>query len=76
MCQHLVKQCKTKIFSLYLFGKVSQLTNKIPSCDVLYAKKDFMPYIIYLRVTLGKTLCMRRDPKERINLSVFHCISI
>jgi hypothetical protein len=30
--------------------------------------------IIYLRVTLGKILCMRRE--QIINLSVFHCISI
>jgi hypothetical protein len=65
MCQHLVKQCKTEIFSLYLFGKVSLLTNRIPSCDVFYVKKAFMHYIIYLWVTSGTTLCMRRDQKEK-----------
>jgi hypothetical protein len=37
------------------------LTNKIPICDIFYAKKAFMHYIIYLRVTSGKTLCMRRE---------------
>ena len=64
----------TEISGLKLFGKVFLLTNRIPICDVLYAKKAFMHYIIYLRVTSGKTLCMRRE--QRINLSVFHCISI
>jgi hypothetical protein len=64
----------TEISSLYLFGKVSLLTNRIPNCDVSYAKKAFMHYIIYLRVTSGKTLCMRRE--QKINLSVFNCISI
>jgi hypothetical protein len=38
------------------------------------AIKAFMHYVIYLRVTSGKTLCMRRE--ERINLSMFCCISI
>jgi hypothetical protein len=74
MCQHLVEQCITEIYSLKSFGKVLLLTNKIPICDVLCAKKAFMHYIIYLRVTSGKTLCMRRE--QRINLSMFHCISI
>jgi hypothetical protein len=32
-----------------------------------------MHYIIYLRVTSGKTLCMRRE--QRINLSMFYIIS-
>jgi hypothetical protein len=64
----------TEIFGLYSFGKVSLLTNRIPSCDVFNAKKAFMHYIIYLRVTSGKTLCKRRE--QRINLSVFHCVSI
>jgi hypothetical protein len=50
------------------------LTNIIPICDIFYAKKAFMHYIIYLWVTSGKTLCMRRE--ERINLSMFCCISI
>jgi hypothetical protein len=31
-----------------------------------------MHYIIYFRVTSGKTLCMRRE--QIINLSMFHCI--
>jgi hypothetical protein len=60
----------TEISSHKLFGKVFFLTNRIPICDVFYAKKTFMHYIIYLRVTSGKTLCMRKD--ERIILSVFH----
>jgi hypothetical protein len=64
----------TKISSLYSIGKVSLLTNRIQSCDVFYAKKTFMHYIIYLQVTLGKTLCTRRE--QKINLSVFNCISI
>jgi hypothetical protein len=50
------------------------LTNIIPIYDVFYAKKTFMHYIIYLLVTSGKTLCMRRE--KRINLSVFYCTSI
>jgi hypothetical protein len=49
----------TEISGLKLFGNVFLLTNKIPICDVFYAKKAFMHYIIYLRVTSGKTLCMR-----------------
>jgi hypothetical protein len=44
-----------------LFGKVFLLTNRIPICDVFYAKKAFMHYIIYLRVTSGKTLCMKES---------------
>jgi hypothetical protein len=50
----------TEISGLKLFGKVFLLTNRIPICDVLYVKKDFMHYIIYLQVTSGKTLCMRK----------------
>jgi hypothetical protein len=64
----------TKISDLKSFGKVFLLTNKIPICDVFCAKKAFMHYIIYLRVTSGKSLCMRRE--QRINLSMFYCISI
>ena len=64
----------TEISDLKLFGKVFLLTNIIPICDIFYAKKAFMHYIIYLRVTSGKTLCMRRE--QKINLSVFHCSSI
>jgi hypothetical protein len=64
MCQHLVEQCMTEIFSLYSCGKVSLSTNRIPSCDVFYAKKAFMHYIICLRVTSGKTLCMRRESRK------------
>jgi hypothetical protein len=60
----------SEISSLYSFGKVSLLMNRIPSCDVFYAKKAFKHYIIYLQVTSGKILCMRRE--QRINLSVFH----
>jgi hypothetical protein len=64
----------TEISSLYSFGKVSLLTNIIPICDVFYGTKAFMHYIIYLRVTSSKIVCMRRE--HIINLSVFHCISI
>jgi hypothetical protein len=60
----------TEISSHKLFGKLFLLTNRVPICDVLYAKKAFMHYIIYLRVTSGKTLCMRKE--ERIILSVFY----
>ena len=45
-CQHLVEQCITEIYSLKSFGKVLLLTNKIPICDVFYAKRAFMHYII------------------------------
>jgi hypothetical protein len=65
----------TENSGLKLFGNVFLLTNKIPICDVFYAKKAFMHYIIYLRVTSGKTLCMR-EREQIINLFVFHCISI
>jgi hypothetical protein len=51
----------TEISSIYLSGKVSLPTNRIPTCDVFYDKKDFMHCIIYLQVTSGKTLCMRRE---------------
>jgi hypothetical protein len=64
----------TEISSLYSFGKVSLLMSRIPSCDAFYAKKAFMYYIIYLRVTSGKIFCMRTE--QRINLSVFYCISV
>jgi hypothetical protein len=64
----------TEISGLKSFGKDLLLTNIIPIYDVFYAKKAFMHYIIYLRVTSGKALCMRR--KQKIKLSVFHCISI
>jgi hypothetical protein len=49
----------TEISGLKLFGKVFLLTNRIPICDVFYAKKDFMHYIICLQVISYKTLCMR-----------------
>jgi hypothetical protein len=62
-----------EISSLYSFGKVILLTNRIPIC-LRCLKRAFMHYIIYLRVTSGKTLCMRRE--QIINLFVFHCISI
>jgi hypothetical protein len=32
-------------------------------CDIFYAKKAFMHYIICLRVTSDKTLCMRESKK-------------
>jgi hypothetical protein len=64
----------TEISDLKSFGKVFLFINIIPICDIFYAKKAFTHYIIYLRVTSGKTLCMRIE--QRINLSVFHCISI
>jgi hypothetical protein len=54
ICQHLVEQCITEIYSLKSFGKVLLLTNKIPICDVLCTKKAFMHYIIFIRVTSGK----------------------
>jgi hypothetical protein len=60
----------TEISSLYSFGKVILLTNRIPIRDVFYAEKAFMHYIIYLRVTSSKTLCMIRE--QIINLSVFY----
>jgi hypothetical protein len=50
----------TAISSLYSFGKVSLLTNRITSCDVFYAKKALMHDILYLRVTSSKTLRIRR----------------
>ena len=42
------KQYMTEISSLYSFGKVILLSNRIPICDVFYAEKAFMHYIIYL----------------------------
>jgi hypothetical protein len=42
MYQQLVGQYMTKISSLYSFGKVILLTNKISICDVFCAKKAFM----------------------------------
>ena len=60
----------TEISDLKSFGKVFLLTNIIPICDIFYAKKSFMHYIIYLRVTSSKTLCTRKE--ERIILSVFY----
>jgi hypothetical protein len=41
MCQHLVEQFITEIYSLKTFGKVVLLTNRIPMCDISYAKKAF-----------------------------------
>jgi hypothetical protein len=64
----------TKISDLKLFGMDFLLTNIIPIYDVFYAKKAFMHYIIYLLVTSGKTLCMRRE--QKVNLFVFNYISI
>jgi hypothetical protein len=58
----------TEISDLKSFGKVFLLTNIIPICDIFYAKKALMHYIIYLRATSGKILCMRRE--QRINLSM------
>jgi hypothetical protein len=49
-----------EIYNLKTFGKVILLTNRIPICDVFYAKKAFMHYIIFLRVTSGKNF-MREE---------------
>jgi hypothetical protein len=64
----------TEIFGLKSSGKDFLLTYIIPIYDVFYAKKAFMHYIIYLRVTSGKTLCTSTE--QRIIFFVFHCISI
>jgi hypothetical protein len=64
----------TEISSLYSFDKVSLLTNRIPCCDIFYAKKASCINIKFLQVTSGKTLCVRRE--QRINLSVFYIIFI
>jgi hypothetical protein len=62
-----------KIYSLKSFGKTFCLL--IESQFVLsYAKKAFMHYIIYLRVTSGKTLCIRRE--QRIIYLCFIGISL
>ena len=61
MCQQLVEQYMTEISSLYSFGKVILLTNRIPICDVFDAKKAFMHYITYLRVTSSKFMHERAD---------------
>jgi hypothetical protein len=39
MCQHLVEQFITEIYSLKTFGKVVLLTNRIPMCDISDAKR-------------------------------------
>jgi hypothetical protein len=54
----------TEISGLKTFGKDFFLTNIIPIYDVFYAKKAFMHYIICLRVTSGKTICMRRESRK------------
>jgi hypothetical protein len=77
LCNCCVRELLILARTWFAFGLPSKTgcdTNRIPICDVFYAKKAFMHYIIYLRVTSGKTLCMRRE--QRINLSVFHCILI
>jgi hypothetical protein len=53
----------TGISGLKSSGKDFLLTNIILIYDVFYAKKAFMHYIIYLRVTSGKTLCTRREQR-------------
>jgi hypothetical protein len=53
MCQHLVEQCMTEISSLYSFGKVFGLL--IESQFVIFSMPKRLPYIIYLRITSGKT---------------------
>jgi hypothetical protein len=64
----------TEIYGLKSSGKDFLLTNIIPIYDVFYAKKAFMHYIIYLRVTSGKTLCMRIE--QRIIYLCFIGISL
>jgi hypothetical protein len=61
MCQQLIEQYMNEISSLDLFGKVIVLTNRIPICDVFDAKKAFMHYITYLRVTSSKFMHERAD---------------
>jgi hypothetical protein len=39
MCQQLAEQYMTEISSLYSLGKIILLTNIIPICDVLCAKR-------------------------------------
>jgi hypothetical protein len=49
----------TEIYSLKLFGKAFCLLIESQFVMSSMPKKAFMHYIIYLRVTSGKTLCMR-----------------
>jgi hypothetical protein len=64
----------TEISDLKSFDKVFLLTNIIPICDIFYAKKAFIHYIIYIWVTSGKTLCTRRE--QRIIYLCFIGISL
>jgi hypothetical protein len=74
MCQHLVEQCITEIYSLKSFGKAFCLLIESQFVMFLCQKGFNALYYIHLRVTSGKSLCMRWE--QIINLSMFHCISI
>jgi hypothetical protein len=74
MCQHLVEQSMTEIYSVYSFGKVFCLLIESQLVMSLMPKRLSCINIDFLQVTSGKTLCMRRE--QRINLSVFYCISV
>jgi hypothetical protein len=48
MCQHLVEQCMTKIYSLKSFGKAFCLLIESQFVMSSMQKKAFMHYIIYI----------------------------
>ena len=62
MCQHLVEQCITKIYSLYSFGKDFCLL--IESQCVISSMPKRLSYIIYIQFTLGKTF-MHEERKQK-----------
>jgi hypothetical protein len=63
----------TEIYSLKSFGKAFCLL--IESQFVMSSMPKRLSCIIYLRFTSGETF-MHEEREQKINLSVFYCISI
>jgi hypothetical protein len=73
MCQHLVAQCMTKIYSIYSFGKVFCLL--IESQFVMYSMQKRLSCINIDFFRLLRVKIMHEERDQRINLSVFYNIS-
>jgi hypothetical protein len=65
----------TEIYSIYSFGKVFCLLIESQLVMSSMPKRLSCINIDFLQVTSGKTLCMKREREQGINLSLFYIIS-
>jgi hypothetical protein len=77
MCQHLVEQCMNEIYSIYSSSKIFCLLIESQFVMSSMPKRHSCINIDFLKVTLSKTLCNRRESRELTYLCsiLFHLIS-